>query len=120
MRQTTKKRMSRRVKPATGDRARNRFAKQGYRLFYHPEHVNVCPGCGGSSWWVGRITAECANEQCGLALDIKGADVTNSAVATIVARRPKVEEFIHHNEYSPRIQPMEQPRGLARWFGRFA
>jgi len=98
MTQVTKKRVSRKAKPATGDRARNRFAKQGYRLFYHPEHVNVCPGCGHSSWYVGRITAQCAHEPCGMALDIKGADVTNAAVATIVARRPKSDEFIHHNE----------------------
>lgn len=33
---------------------------RGYVLTYRPGQPNVCPGCGGQHWHVGRQTAECA------------------------------------------------------------
>lgn len=112
----TKPRASRKVKRKTGEKARAQFLKQGYRLMYYPGQVNHCPGCGKTSWWVGRTTAECAYPPCGTALDIKGADRTS---ATIVAHRPTNDEFIL-SEFRPRIEPLlPEPRGLARLFLKF-
>lgn len=33
---------------------------RGYHVMFRAGGQNVCPGCGGSSWHVGRVTAECA------------------------------------------------------------
>ncbi|PTQ13568.1 hypothetical protein CLG96_02950 [Sphingomonas oleivorans] len=33
---------------------------RGYAVFYRPGGSNICPGCGRSHWYVGRISAECA------------------------------------------------------------
>lgn len=41
---------------------------RGYQVLYHAGAVNHCPGCHGSNWLVGRVTAECA--QCGTALPL--------------------------------------------------
>ncbi len=27
---------------------------------YYPQEVNHCPGCSGTSWYLGRFSAECA------------------------------------------------------------
>lgn len=35
-------------------------ALMGYRITYHREEANRCPGCGNSNWHVGRISAQCA------------------------------------------------------------
>jgi hypothetical protein len=40
----------------------------GYRLAYRMNETNHCPGCGQSSWLVGRFSAECAH--CATALPI--------------------------------------------------
>jgi hypothetical protein len=37
-----------------------RAADLGYRLFYHRNSVNHCPGCGQTQWFIGRVSAECA------------------------------------------------------------
>ncbi len=37
-----------------------RNALTGYRVAYRPQQQNYCPGCGGSHWVIGRLTAECA------------------------------------------------------------
>lgn len=37
-----------------------RQAHTGYRVAYRPHEANHCPGCGGSHWLIGRLTAECA------------------------------------------------------------
>jgi len=59
------------------------LGRTGYRLSYRADDVNRCPGCGGSNWLVGRITAECAF--CGSALPIaaplKGFRITQSVCA---------------------------------------
>ena len=34
-------------------------AARGYAVLYRQQQVNLCPGCGGKSWHVGRLTAEC-------------------------------------------------------------
>ena len=36
-----------------------RVTERGYVLIYRPMESNRCPGCGGSAWLVGRVTAEC-------------------------------------------------------------
>lgn len=41
---------------------------QTYRVYYRPGAVNQCPGCAGTSWHVGRFSAECA--RCGCAIEI--------------------------------------------------
>ena len=33
---------------------------RGYVVVYRREASNACPGCGGSNWNIGRVTAECA------------------------------------------------------------
>lgn len=42
--------------------------RAGYVLVYRPGYTNFCPGCGCSSWHVGRGSAECAH--CWTALPI--------------------------------------------------
>ncbi|RJF93970.1 hypothetical protein D3876_06780 [Sphingomonas cavernae] len=32
----------------------------GYRIMYHREEANHCPGCGNSNWHIGRLSAQCA------------------------------------------------------------
>ncbi|WP_336958704.1 hypothetical protein [Sphingobium aquiterrae] len=36
-------------------------AERGYVVLYRQQESNHCPGCGGSAWHVGRLTAECAS-----------------------------------------------------------
>lgn len=38
-------------------------APSRYQQLYRPGERNICPGCGGTHWDVGRLSAECAN--CG-------------------------------------------------------
>jgi hypothetical protein len=53
-----------------------RQAHTGYRVAYHPQETNHCPGCGKSHWMIGRMTAECAF--CGTALPlIAGGNMGN-------------------------------------------
>ncbi len=42
---------------------------RGYHVMFRSGTQNVCPGCGGSSWHVGRVTAECGH--CLTALPIQ-------------------------------------------------
>jgi uncharacterized protein (DUF983 family) len=42
------------------------LADRGYAPLYHRGETNRCPGCGHSSWHVGRSSAECGF--CGTAL----------------------------------------------------
>lgn len=45
------------------------FNPQGRPLnLYHVEDRNHCPNCAGVQWYIGRVTAECAN--CGTALSL--------------------------------------------------
>jgi hypothetical protein len=37
-----------------------RVTEMGFRLFYHRNSVNHCPGCGQTQWYIGRVSAECA------------------------------------------------------------
>lgn len=50
-----------------------RFAAsaRGYQVLFHADTLNRCPGCHGTNWLVGRITAECA--RCGTALPLAEA-----------------------------------------------
>ncbi|PKB13327.1 hypothetical protein B0I00_3365 [Novosphingobium kunmingense] len=50
---------------------RNRASARGYQVLFHADSVNRCPGCHGTNWLVGRITAECA--RCGTALPLAEA-----------------------------------------------
>lgn len=34
-------------------------ARRGYHVAYHPDGINRCPGCGRTSWHIGRSSAEC-------------------------------------------------------------
>ncbi|UZK70265.1 hypothetical protein OKW76_04245 [Sphingomonas sp. S1-29] len=51
-----------------------RAGEPGYRL----QEINHCPGCGGSQWLVGRVTAECAT--CATALPIRTGQVQGDSV----------------------------------------
>jgi hypothetical protein len=53
------------LKETPVDRNHFRPENRGYHNIYHDNEVNHCPGCGGTSWHVGRISAECAG--CGTA-----------------------------------------------------
>jgi hypothetical protein len=33
--------------------------QRGYQPLYRRDHVNHCPACGRSHWYVGRVSAEC-------------------------------------------------------------
>ncbi len=44
---------------------------RGYHNIYRDGEVNHCPGCDGTSWHIGRITAECA--RCGTAKPLPAA-----------------------------------------------
>ncbi len=50
---------------------RARASARGYQVLFHTDTVNRCPGCHGTNWLVGRITAECA--RCGTALPLAEA-----------------------------------------------
>lgn len=42
----------------------------------------VCPGCGGRHWLLGRAYAECASERCGYAMPLETMGM-NYAVETV-------------------------------------
>lgn len=48
-----------------------RTPARGYQVLFHVGETNRCPGCHGTNWHVGRITAECA--RCGTALPLAEA-----------------------------------------------
>ncbi|MDM7956933.1 hypothetical protein [Blastomonas sp.] len=45
---------------AAGHSFAHRIAGRGFMPLYHLGDTNHCPGCGGKSWHVGRMSAECA------------------------------------------------------------
>jgi hypothetical protein len=47
---------------------------RGYQVLFRAEQVNHCPGCNGTNWYVGRVTAECG--RCGTALPLAEAAAT--------------------------------------------
>lgn len=51
-----------------GAPGRFRFKPRPYLMVYHQGEKNRCPGCGRSSWNVGRTTAQCSF--CDSALEI--------------------------------------------------
>lgn len=57
--------------------------QRGYQPLYHLDIVNRCPGCGKSSWHVGRFSAECAH--CETALPL-----------AMVASQPMQPRFTEH------------------------
>jgi hypothetical protein len=44
---------------------------RGYAIIYREGETNFCPACGRSSWYVGRLLAECA--WCGAAVPLADA-----------------------------------------------
>ncbi len=44
------------------------IALRGNHVVFRPGETNRCPGCSGTHWQVGRVTAECF--LCGTALAI--------------------------------------------------
>ncbi|WP_335652311.1 hypothetical protein [Parasphingorhabdus sp.] len=58
-------------------------SQRGYQPLYHLDIVNRCPGCGKSSWHVGRFSAECAH--CETALPL-----------AMVASQPMQPRFTEH------------------------
>ncbi|WP_448658215.1 hypothetical protein ACPVPU_12175 [Sphingomonas sp. CJ99] len=50
----------------------------GYRITYHADEPNHCPGCGNSHWLVGRITAECAH--CATAIPLAGGSQSGAGL----------------------------------------
>lgn len=58
-------------------------ALQHYSLSYHGGIVNHCPGCAGTHWLVGRMTAQCA--RCETALPL--AQIAESATRPLFVSR---------------------------------
>jgi len=50
----------------------------GYRVAYRSQERNYCPGCGGSHWIIGRLTAECA--YCATALPLLAGGSTGNGL----------------------------------------
>ena len=48
-------------------------------VLFRQGEINHCPGCGGTQWNVGRNSAECAYEKCGLPLDFANRPTTGRA-----------------------------------------
>lgn len=48
---------------------------EGQMPFYRPGERNVCPGCGGTTWSVGRHTATCGHPACSVVLPLRVSDV---------------------------------------------
>ena len=48
---------------------------RGYAVLYRQNHVNHCPSCGRTHWYVGRVSAECAF--CATALPLMEAVTGN-------------------------------------------
>lgn len=46
---------------------------RGYGIVYREGETNFCPGCGRTSWYIGRMLAECA--WCGTAVPLADARV---------------------------------------------
>jgi hypothetical protein len=47
---------------------------RGYQVLFRDGEINHCPGCNGTNWYVGRVTAECG--RCGTALPLAEAAAT--------------------------------------------
>lgn len=47
---------------------------RGYQVLFREGQINHCPGCNGTNWYVGRVTAECG--RCGTALPLAEAAAT--------------------------------------------
>jgi hypothetical protein len=47
---------------------------RGYQVLFRADQTNHCPGCNGTNWYVGRVTAECG--RCGTALPLAEAAAT--------------------------------------------
>jgi len=45
---------------------------RGTQLTYWPDNINHCPGCGKTSWIIGRFSAECSLCRTALALAHSG------------------------------------------------
>lgn len=58
---------------AAGQAFVRRIAQRGFMPLYRTGDVNHCPGCGGKSWHIGRMSAECG--ACGTAIPL--ADVAS-------------------------------------------
>lgn len=59
-----------------------------YKQFFYSGEVNRCPGCRGRSWHVGRLSAECATEDCGTTLDFEH-------------RRSSVTDIVSEDRHQP-------------------
>lgn len=46
-------------------------SERGFSVLYRGA-ATACPGCGRSSWIVGRLSAECAFVRCGTAIALEG------------------------------------------------
>lgn len=61
-------------------------AQSGYRILYHKDHTNHCPGCGQAQWIVGRSTAECAFCATAIPLD-DSRSMGNGLFTSTIAHR---------------------------------
>jgi hypothetical protein len=62
---------------------------RGFRIMYHPDLVNRCPGCSRTHWYIGRLMAECAF--CATALPL--AETAIVGTGTFVGSRRPAEDF---------------------------
>jgi hypothetical protein len=57
---------------------------RGYLIIYRAGETNHCPGCGRTSWLVGRTSAECAF--CATAIPLADQDRRPAAAPTFWKR----------------------------------
>ncbi len=56
--------------------SKKNFVKQqlgrGFMPLYYAGESNHCPGCGGTHWHIGRVSAECARCETALPIALAG------------------------------------------------
>jgi hypothetical protein len=77
-------------------------AAQGFRLVYHDDHANPCPGCGMSQWLVGRVSAQCAF--CATALPLEHSALAGLSTAKNfwkhdMMRRGHFDGYSHRSDW---------------------
>ena len=64
---------------------------RGYHIAYRENHVNHCPGCGRSHWYIGRLSAECGF--CGTALPLTESLSTGAGLFRSTGRSHALPDF---------------------------
>ncbi len=74
-------------------------SNRGIVVAYHRNTTNHCPHCNRTAWFVGRLTATCAHERCGMVLPIEHANLGGST--RVLKRDGKIDR-----DYNEETQPL--------------